>query len=81
MVEGYRYQIFKNMILLINGQFELEYWPVMYDYNTKDQSMRMTPEGLVNWHPEGRIRNANVPECYNHIICALKNGKKTYNAF
>ena len=38
--------------------------------------MRMTPEGLVNWHPEGGIRNANVPECYNHIICALKNGKK-----
>ena len=31
----------------------------MYDYNTKDQSMRMTPEG--------GIRNANVPECYNHI--------------
>ena len=48
----------------------------MYDYNTKDQSMKMTPEGLVNWHPEGGIRNANVPECYNHIICALKNGKK-----
>ena len=40
----------------------------MYDYNTKDQSMRMTPEG--------GIRNVNVPECYNHIICALKTGKK-----
>ena len=37
--------------------------------------MRMTPEGLVNWHPEGGIRNANVPECYNDIICVLKNGK------
>ena len=30
--------------------------------------MRMKPEGLVNWHPEGGIRNANVPECCNHII-------------
>ena len=40
----------------------------MYDYNTKDQSMRMKPEG--------GIRNANVPECCNHITCALKNGKK-----
>ena len=48
----------------------------MYDYMAKEQSMRMPPEGLVNWHPEGSIRNANVPESYNHIICALKNGKK-----
>ena len=40
----------------------------MYDYITKDQSMRMKPEG--------GIRNANVPECCNHITCALKNGKK-----
>ena len=38
--------------------------------------MRMKPEGLVNWHPEGGIRNANVPECCNNITCALKNGKK-----
>ena len=48
----------------------------MYDYIMKDQSMRMKPKGLVNWHPEGGIRNANVPECCNHITCALKNGKK-----
>ena len=50
----------------------------MYDYMAKDKSMRIPPEGLVNWHPEGGIRNANVltPESYNHIICALKNGKK-----
>ena len=47
----------------------------------KEQSMRMTPEGLVNWHPEGGIRNANVPESYNHIICALKNGKKHIMCF
>ena len=32
----------------------------MYDYNTKDQSIRIPSEGLVNWHPEGGIRNANV---------------------
>ena len=32
----------------------------MYDYMAKDQSMRIPPEGLVNWHPEGEIRNANV---------------------
>ena len=37
----------------------------MYDYMAKDESMRIPPEGLVNWHSEGGIRNANV---LSHII-------------
>ena len=53
----------------------------MYGYNAKDQSMRIPPEGLVNWHPEGGIRKCECPESYNHIICALKNGKKHIMVF
>ena len=44
---------------------------MIIDYKAKDQSMRIPPE-------EG-IRNANVlthPVSYNHIIRALKHGKK-----
>ena len=48
----------------------------MCHYKAKDQSIRIPPEGLVNWHPEVGIRNANVLSLYNHIIFALKNGRK-----
>ena len=48
----------------------------MYDYNTKDQSMRIPPEGLVNWHPEGGIRNANVLSVIITLYVPLKTAKK-----
>ena len=50
----------------------------MYDYNAKDQSMRIPPDGLVNWHPEGEIRNANVLSLIITLYVPSKNGKK-YN--
>ena len=51
----------------------------MYDYNTKDQSMGIPHEkGLVNWHPEGGIRNANVLSVIITLYVPSKTAK-TYN--